>query len=138
MQMMMAYNAGKKYGRDMGASELRSPMPNGHFLRQFGQSNREVIENSSKDSDVTQILSILNGHVERHLISNGNSKVFQTIKSANSNEEKINRAFISILSRYPSADEKEIFLDEYKNNGSSATSNMVSALISTGEFMFLQ
>ena len=138
MQMMMAYNAGKKYGSDMRASELRSPMPNGHFLRQFGQSNREVIENSSKDSDVTQILSILNGHVERHLISNGNSKVFQTIKAAKSNEEKINRAFISILSRYPSADEKEIFLEEYKNNGSSATSNMVSALISTGEFMFLQ
>ncbi|MEC7639151.1 MAG: DUF1549 domain-containing protein [Verrucomicrobiota bacterium] len=138
MQMMMAYNAGKKYGSDMRASELRSPMPNGHFLRQFGQSNREVIENSSTDSDVTQILSILNGHVERHLISNGNSKIFQTIKSAKSDEEKINRAFVSILSRYPSADEKEIFLEEYKNNGSSATSNMVSALISTGEFMFVQ
>jgi len=45
---------------------------------------------------------------------------------------------VSILSRYPSADEKEIFLEEYKNNGSSATSNMVSALISTGEFMFVQ
>ena len=54
----------------MRASELRSPMPNGHFLRQFGQSNREVIENSSKDSDVTQILSILNA------IEKTNLKVF--------------------------------------------------------------
>ncbi|MFL2483097.1 MAG: DUF1549 domain-containing protein [Verrucomicrobiales bacterium] len=138
MGMMMAYNAGKKYGNDMRASELRSPMPNGHFLRQFGQSNREVIENSSTDSDVTQILSILNGHVERHLISNGNSKIFQTIKAAKSDEQKIERAFISILSRFPSADEKKIFLEEYELNGSAATNNMVSALISTGEFMFVQ
>ena len=97
-----------------------------------------MIENSSTDSDVTQILSILNGHVERHLISNGNSKIFQTIKAAKSDEEKIQRAFISILSRYPSADEKKIFLEEYELNGSAATNNMVSALISTGEFMFVQ
>ena len=72
----------------MRASELRSPMPNGHFLRQFGQSNREVIENSSTDSDVTQILSILNGHVERHLISNGNSKIFQTISQQSRTKKK--------------------------------------------------
>ena len=51
---------------------------------------------------------------------------------------KIERAFISILSRFPSADEKKIFLEEYELNGSAATNNMVSALISTGEFMFVQ
>ena len=55
-----------------------------------------------------------------------------------SDEQKIERAFISILSRYPSADEKKIFLEEYELNGSAATNNMVSALISTGEFMFVQ
>ena len=70
--------------------------------------------------------------------SNGNSKIFQTIKAAKSDEQKIERAFISILSRYPSADEKKIFLEEYELNGSAATNNMVSALISTGEFMFVQ
>ena len=82
--MMMAYNSSKKYGNEMRASELRSPMPNGHFLRQFGQSNREVIENSSTDSDVTQVLSILNGHVERHITANGSAKVFRVIKKGKS------------------------------------------------------
>jgi len=31
----------------MRASELKSPMDPGHFLRVFGQSNRQVICNSS-------------------------------------------------------------------------------------------
>ena len=136
--MMMAYNSSKKYGNEMRASELRSPMPNGHFLRQFGQSNREVIENSSTDSDVTQVLSILNGHVERHIAANGNAKVFRVIKKGKTDEEKIDRAFISILSRLPTNLEKEIFLEEFKSNGAAAPENMVSALISTAEFMFLQ
>ena len=136
--MMMAYNSSKKYGSEMRASELKSPMPNGHFLRQFGQSNREVIENSSTDSDVTQVLSILNGHVERHITANGNAKVFRVMKKGKTNEEKIDRAFISILSRLPTNLEKEIFLEEFKSNGAAAPENMVSALISTAEFMFLQ
>jgi len=136
--MMVAYNASKKYGDEMRASELKSPMPNGHFLRQFGQSNREVIENSSTDSDVTQVLSILNGHVERHITANGSAKVFRVMKKGKTDEEKINRAFISILSRLPTTLEKEIFIEEFKLNGASAPENMVSALISTAEFMFVQ
>ena len=135
---MMAYNASKKYGDEMRASELKSPMPNGHFLRQFGQSNREVIENSSTDSNVTQVLSILNGHVERHITGNGSAKVFRVIKKGKTDEEKIDRAFISILSRLPTSLEKEIFIEEFKSNGAVAQGNMISALISTAEFMFIQ
>ncbi len=137
MEMMMAQNA-RKYGQEMRASELSSPMPNGHFLRQFGQSDREVIENASKDSDVTQVLSILNGHVEKQITSNGSSKIFKVVNDATTDSEKIDRIFISILSRRPSPEEKEIFLNEFKMDRGAAVRNAVAALISTAEFMFIQ
>ncbi len=137
MEMMMAQNA-RKYGQEMRASELSSPMPNGHFLRQFGQSDREVIENASKDSDVTQVLSILNGHVEKQITSNGSSKIFKVVNDATTDAEKIDRIFISILSRRPSPEEKEIFLNEFKMDRGAAVRNAVAALISTAEFMFIQ
>ena len=137
MEMMMAQNA-RKYGQDMRASELSSPMPNGHFLRQFGQSDREVIENASKDSDVTQVLSILNGHVEKQIASNGSAKIFKVVNDATTDAEKIDRIFISILSRRPSPEEKELFLNEFKMDRGAAVRNAVAALISTAEFMFIQ
>ena len=137
MEMMMAQNA-RKYGQEMRASELSSPMPNGHFLRQFGQSDREVIENASKDSDVTQVLSILNGHVEKQISSNGSSKIFKVVNDATTDAEKIDRIFISILSRRPSPEEKELFLNEFKMDRGAAVRNAVAALISTAEFMFIQ
>jgi len=136
--MMMAQNAAQKYGQEMRASELSSPMPNGHFLRQFGQSDREVIENSSTDSDVTQVLSILNGHVEKHITSNSGAKVFKVVNAGKTDADKIDRIFLSVLSRRPSEDEKELFLNEFKMDRRSAVRNTVSALISTAEFMFIQ
>ena len=128
----------KKYGQEMRASELSSPMPNGHFLRQFGQSDREVIENSSTDSDVTQVLSILNGHVEKNITSNSGAKLFKVVNAGKTDGDKIDRIFLSVLSRRPSEDEKELFLNEFKMDRGSAVRNTVSALISTAEFMFIQ
>jgi hypothetical protein len=48
-------------GSLMRASEIETPAPPGHFLREFGQSDREVIENSSSESSVPQALTLLNG-----------------------------------------------------------------------------
>ena len=44
------------------ASELESPAPRGHFLREFGQSDREVIENAATHASVPQALTLLNGN----------------------------------------------------------------------------
>jgi hypothetical protein len=97
-----------------------------------------VIENASTDSDVTQVLSILNGHIEKQITSNGSSKVFKVVNDARTDSEKIDRIFLSILSRMPSEGEKDLFLSEFKRNRGAAIRNAVSALISTAEFMFIQ
>ena len=36
------------------AAELDSPAPRGHYLREFGQSDRELIENANNEASVPQ------------------------------------------------------------------------------------
>lgn len=134
----MMSGGSKNYGSSMRASELGSPMSPGHFIRQFGQSSREVIEGASKDSDVTQVLSIVNGHVEKELINNSGAELFKNLNKAGSPEEKIKVLFLSILTRSPSEDEMAMMLDEVKANGDGGYKNIASALICTSEFMFMQ
>ena len=43
------------------ASEVISPAPAGHFLRQFGQSDREIISSSTEEASISQALRLLNG-----------------------------------------------------------------------------
>ena len=45
----------------MRAAEIESPAPRGHYLREFGQSDREMIENSNSDASVPQALALMNG-----------------------------------------------------------------------------
>lgn len=137
MGMSMMRKGTRTGGEMLRASELSSPMPPSHFLRKFGQSSRDVIEGGSKESDVTQVLSLINGHVERH-ITNGGSEIMKAIGNAGTPEEKIKTAFIGVLSRYPSDDEMAMMLEEVKSGSSDAYKNIVAALISTNEFMFIQ
>jgi hypothetical protein len=51
------------------AADLRSPAPNGHFLREFGQSDRELVENANEGASVGQALMLLNGKTFTHLMN---------------------------------------------------------------------
>ena len=54
----------KGYGGNLvRASELPSPAPRGHFLRLFGQSDRESVQNGHQDPVLTQVLALLNGPI---------------------------------------------------------------------------
>ena len=120
------------------ASELSSPMKPGHFLRQFGQSSREVIQGGSTESDVTQVLSILNGHVERDLVNNGSAAIYKHMDKAKSPAEKINVLFLSTLTRKPTPDELQFMLAEVKADGRNGYQNVLAALVSTSEFIFVK
>jgi len=91
-------------GNLMRASEIETPAPPGHFLREFGQSDREVIENSSSESSVPQALTLLNGVFYKALFD-PRSPLSQNLLKAESTEEKIKVLFLSILNRNPSAEE---------------------------------
>ena len=91
-------------GNLMRASEIETPAPPGHFLREFGQSDREVIENASSESSVPQALTLLNGVFYKALFD-PKSPLSKNLLQAESSEEKIKVLFLSILNRNPSAQE---------------------------------
>jgi hypothetical protein len=102
------YNSGL-----MRASEIVTPAPPGHFLREFGQSDREIIENSNKQASVPQALTLLNGVIYGAVFS-PQSPLSKNLSRVDSEEEKINVLFLSILNREPSKEEIRDCLDLVK------------------------
>ena len=125
------------YNKDLlRASELRSPTPPDHFLRKFGQSSREVIEGGSTDSDVTQVLSLINGHVEKTIIGDSRAVIYKAIEAAATPEEKVKAAFLTILSRPPTPAELDLMLPEAQK-GRDGIKNILYALLNSNEFIFI-
>jgi hypothetical protein len=125
------------YNKDLlRACELRSPTPPDHFLRKFGQSSREVIEGASTDSDVTQVLSLINGHVEKNIVGDSKAVVYQAIDTATSPQDKVKAAFLTILSRPPTPAELDLMLPEAQK-GRDGIKNIIYALLNSNEFIFI-
>jgi hypothetical protein len=120
------------------ASELPSPAPREHFLYLFGQSDREVVEASTKEANVGQLLSLMNGFVQRQLVNNSNAHIYKSLEGASSDEEKIRRLYIAILNRPPTEKELGWMLEETALAGEAAWSNIAASLIMSSEFLFLQ
>ena len=137
---MMMKASGPSYGKDSmaRASELPSPAPRDHFLYLFGASDREVVDASSKDPNVGQVLSLMNGFVQNKLVNNDKAHLYKCLEGAGSDSEKVRRLYISILSRPPSDEEMKWMLDEIKARGEEGCRNIVSALVMSSEFLFLQ
>ncbi len=97
----------------MRASEITTPAPSGHFLREFGQSDREIIENSNSQASVPQALTLLNGVIYGSVFS-PQSPLSQNLSRANSDENKIRVLFLSLLNREPSDREMEDCIAEVR------------------------
>jgi hypothetical protein len=137
---MMMSGQPVRYGRDsmVRASELPSPAPREHFLYLFGQSDREVVEGASHEPNVGQVLSLMNGFVQRKLVNNSSAHVYRSLEGASTEEEKIRRLYVATLNRPPDSEEMAIMLDEVKASGEDGYRNIVSALVMSSEFLFLQ
>jgi hypothetical protein len=119
------------------ASELPCPMPPNHFLRQFGQSDRESIEASSRDGSVPQVLQMFNGPIT-HMILHPKSLMYETVTGDSKAEERVNTIYLSILSRRPTPEERSIALDEIRDHSLAGYGNVIWALVNTREFLFVQ
>ncbi len=140
--MMMSSTASVKgtYNRDakIRASELPSPAPRDHFLYLFGSSDREVIDSANREPNVGQVLSLMNGFVQRELVNNPNAHLYKSLVGAETPQEKIRRLYIAILNRIPNDKEMAWMLEEVKAQGEDGYKNIVSALVMSSEFIFLQ
>ena len=125
------------------SSELPSPAPNGHFLRMFGQSDRDTIQNASVQPTVPQALALLNGPMFNELMK-PNSVLMQSLADKETPEEKLDVIFLTVLSRKPTIPEKNLLLQEinrYDEDGSGLSKgykNVIVALMNTRQYAFIR
>jgi hypothetical protein len=119
------------------ASELSSPAPVGHLIREFGGSDREQIENSNKSASATQVLNLLNGFVETRLLKNKNFEIIKAVQSQKSLDDKIKVGFRYILNRNPSSKEISLFKSSLKDK-KEVYKEIIWTLINTHEFIFIK
>lgn len=120
------------------ASELPSPAPIGHFLRQFGQSDRERIEGADADANVPQVLNLLNGYVEESILGNERALLMRSLKVVHKKDGKIRLAYVSILNRSPSMAELRMWHEDFAQDPEQATKDLVWTLLNSNEFRFVQ
>lgn len=138
--MMSMSREVRRYGNNaqVRASELPSPAPREHLLFLFGQADREVIESHSREPNVGQVLALMNGFVQQQLVNNRDAHLYRSLEGAGSDREKIRRLYIAILNRPPTDTEMGWMLDEVLASGEAGYRNIVSALVMSSEFLFLQ
>lgn len=119
------------------ASEQPSPARPGTFLRTFGQSDRELIQNASDDASVPQALTLLNGPVA-DILNSPVSKLHQDIEKAPDMPAKLETLYIALLGRKPNADEKGILGAVARERGDKAVADVTHALITGSQFLFVQ
>ena len=119
------------------ASELNQPAPAGHFLREFGQSDRELVENSSDEASITQALAMLNGPALA-AVTNRFSVLMRDMRGEKF-EERLDTVYLTMLSRLPTDGEKAVFREAWAADPESGTVNgIVWTLLNTRQFLFVQ
>jgi len=118
------------------AAEIESPAPRGHYLREFGQSDREIIENSNHEASVPQALALMNGELLPQIVHRY-SQLMLTVGKARSADERIDAAYMAVLSRKPTAQEKGLCL-QAQDKGLNTVEDLIYALINTHQFIFNQ
>jgi hypothetical protein len=123
------------------ASELPSPAPENHFLRAFGQSDRNVIENAWIDASVTQALALMNGPLFEELTSS-KSMLAKALNDAITPGERANLLWTICLGRMPTDKEKAIVAEVYEKTPQGSRQNawkeVFWSILNGREFMFIQ
>ena len=121
------------------ASELPSPQSASHFLRQFGQGDRETIDGSSDAATVPQILAMFNGPITHVMLEPG-SAIVDDVLAIDDTRERISAIFMAVLSRKPSAKDRVLAAKELTQikNHNVGYGNIIWALLNTREFLFVR
>ncbi len=121
------------------AADLRSPAPNGHFLREFGQSDRELVENSNDEASVSQALMLLNGKFFSNLM-NRYTMIARSMERAKKDggEAVVDTVYLSLLSRRATAEEKAILKPIADNADATDRGDVLWTVLNTRQFFFIQ
>jgi hypothetical protein len=109
------------------SSEVNDNSPVNTILEQLGRSDRELIDTSSREGSVTQVISFMNGQLAEVAV-NKETHLAKTI-AGKSPTDTIEIIFKSVLSRRPTIDEKNKFVGVQDDD-------IIWALVNSSEFKF--
>jgi hypothetical protein len=133
------------------ASELGLPQRAGTFLRMFGQSNKQLIENNSTLGSTPQVMALLNGTITNKVLTDAKAYlVNEVVNNTRGKGDKTEKIFMSILGRFPTSAEKSAASSGMRTSKKdekpmskeqqevAKMSNVIWALLNTREFLFIQ
>lgn len=126
-------NIGRNWLR---SAEIESPAPRGHYLREFGQSDRETIENANYDASVPQVLALMNSSLLPQIMDHY-SQLMLNVNKAPYPDDKVDAVYMTLLSRKPTQLEKEKWA-KAQEKGLVEIEDLIYALINTQQFVFIQ
>ena len=117
------------------ASEMQQPAKDDHFLRMFGQSSRELVNDSSSEGSIPQTLMLMNGEVQA-MLADKDSRLSAKLKKSGGLRPAVEFLFLSFFGRPPTPDEFEA-IDESLRSGMKKE-DLTWALFNSTEFLFVQ
>jgi len=117
------------------AADMESPAPRGHFLREFGQSDRDLIENGNSDASISQALVLMNSTLFQQIVQPYTQLSLGVHASANP-EDQAEAVYLTLLARQPTAAEKAAW-NKARAAGLNSIDDLVFALINTQQFLFV-
>ncbi|HYE97271.1 MAG TPA: DUF1549 domain-containing protein [Planctomycetota bacterium] len=128
--LMPQFRGGRASAGLVRASELPQPARPEHMLAAFGQSAREQIDASSTEATVPQVLALRNGFVDKFILGTPGSPARRA--------KDVASVFRTVLSREPTAPERERWAREVARRGPAALNDLIWALVNTREFIFVR
>ncbi len=117
------------------ASELPQPAKEAHFLRAFGQSDRQIADTDSREGGVPQVLMMMNGEIQR-CIASAQSMVLKDAAKQKTPELQVESLYFSFLGRRPTIMEtqtaRRVFGEGLK------LPDLTWVLFNSREFIFIQ
>jgi hypothetical protein len=132
----------KGYPETWRAVQLPDSNVDSYFLKTFGRPDRDKTCECERtlQPSVSQVLHIANGDTLNQKLSAKKNRIATLLAEKKSPEQIIEEAYLSALSRYPSAAEKEKFLKRFEGLAEKDRRPMVEdvfwALLSSKEFLF--
>ena len=117
------------------ASELPQPEKGEHFLRMFGQSDRQIADSNSEEGSIPQVMMLMNGDAQE-VLQNPKSKVLATSTEEKTPEAQVQSLYVSFLSRNPKP--AELAEATAALAGGLTPADLTWVLFNSREFMFVQ
>lgn len=126
-----------KIGKDflLRASEMNQPARDDHFLRMFGQSSRELVNDSSSEGSIPQTLMLMNGDIQ-FMLTDKQSRLSIKLKKSGGFDPAVQFLFMSFFGRPPSPDEFAAIREALQQG--MKKEDLTWALFNSTEFLFVQ